>query len=170
MHNILFMALVSLSLGATLTADDSHPSLNHSSLNDDGRKWKIAFETKPGQPQSVKQFILEGQTVDNADELITVQTLPDIQLSPEDFFKLMLKQIQHNVPNGALDSKVISSSPDTLDAEWWLADQSENNQHEWIRVSKKGEVLTIIRYTTKNSGDHEKSQQVWEKIISESHL
>lgn len=139
-------------------------------LPNDGRKWKVAFQSKPEDPQSVTQIILENETPESATELVTIQAIPGVNLKPEEFFNLLIKQIQQSLPKNKVESKIINSSPDSMVAEWWIHEDKSLSQHEWIRITKKDNTLSILRYTTKSVNDIEKSRSIWDKILQDTSL
>lgn len=163
-----YLFLVLTSLGVICQLDATPTSEIHYALPKDGRKWKIAFQSKPDDPQSITQIILENETPESATELITLQTIPGISLEPEQFFNLLMKQIQQSLPKNKVESKIISSSPQSMLAEWWIHENTAVPQHEWMRIIKKEDTLAILRYTTKDIKGIETSRSTWEKILQEA--
>lgn len=169
-QNCLFLVLTSLGVVCQLAANTAQATGIQYTLPNDGRKWKVAYQSKPEEPQSVTQMILDSQTPESATELVTVQTIPGINLEPAQFFSLLIKQIQQSLPKSKVESKIINSTPDSLLAEWWMNDAPSNSQHEWMRIIKKDDTISILRYTTKNMDGVEQSRSIWEKILSDAHL
>jgi hypothetical protein len=142
----------------------SHSTASAQPLNLDGRKWKVGHEAKE-DGRLIREYVLENEDVNNWTELFSIQQFSDVPVDPQEFYKLFVEGLQQAVPQNKVESRVIKDSPNTLLGEWWVADKSPNDQHEWIKIFKEGNDLLIVRYTTKKVKDVDSIRKKWEGIL-----
>lgn len=134
-------------------------------LTVDGRTWKLGHEANE-DGRLIREYVLENEDVNNWTELFSIQQFSNIPISPQEFFKLFVEGLKLAVPQNKVESRVVSESNDALLGEWWVQDKSPNDQHEWIRISKKGDEMVIVRYTTKKINEVDSIGKKWEGILN----
>lgn len=185
MINYTVNVLASLTLAFTVTACKNEPRASQEnsnildndnestgkiqySLKADGRQWKLANEDTQEQMKQT-QFILDDEKPENVSELFTVTEMTDVNITPADYFSQFITELQKRYENSKVESKIINQKTNSLLGEWWVdGKSSDNTQHEWIRIIKKGNDIAILRYSTMNMDRLDQSRKIWESILNEA--
>lgn len=136
------------------------------SFKSDKRNWKEINRVQQ-DPVEMATYVIEGETADNWSELVTVQFIKDMKVEPAKFFEMFVKQLGQMEPNSKIGSKILSESNDSLLGEWWLKENTPNDQLEWIRIIQKQNGVVILRYTTKKK-DNKEAAKIWEEILKDA--
>ncbi len=139
------------------------------SLKDDNKMWKIGSEYRVDSQQII-QYIPESETIYNWKELLTIQTIENARIDPMNVFQLLLKELE-NIGSGKdlIGHRIISNNDKGVLAEWWIDQQSPNDQHEWIRIFNAGSSTAIMRYTTKRTDKLEQVEKIWIPILTQAY-
>ncbi|MGK5594334.1 MAG: hypothetical protein ACSNEK_03130 [Parachlamydiaceae bacterium] len=139
------------------------------SLKSDDKMWKVGSDYRVDSQQII-QYIPESETIYNWKELLTIQTIENSRIDPLNVFQLLLKELNH-IGSGdhIVGHRIISNDDRGLLAEWWINQQSPNDQHEWIRIFNAGSSTAIIRYTTKRMDKLEQAEKIWIPILSQAY-
>lgn len=129
----------------------------------DDRAWEQGF-TANTPDSSITEYVLKGENVDGWSELVTVQTLPALNISPQQFAEAFLGELKRSVEPTEVQSKIIDQTDKTILLEWWIA-TGPNAQHEWLKLIMTPQKTLALRYTTKKAEDVEKVRAAWEKIL-----
>lgn len=136
------------------------------SFDSDSRKWKVVNKDTQEQ-MAITQYILADQNPETATELFTITEMTDVNITPANYFAQFITELQKRYSNTKIESKVINQKTDSLLGEWWVDGQSpDTTQHEWIRIIKKGNDIAILRYSTTNTENLNKSRNAWESILN----
>lgn len=169
MKKILLLSIFfCLSCTSCMVAETNFPTIEYS-LDQDGRKWKMGYNAKNDQI-SIVEYVLENESIENWSELVTTQSSVNIKISLEEFFDAFIKQLKESVPGSKVNARIISRGPNNLFGEWWIHDDSKDDQHEWFQLFKEGDTIAILRYTTKNLNNLEGKRKVWEHILGTAKL
>lgn len=122
-----------------------------------GEKWKIGHTYKT-EHHEMTAYIPEKELPNAWSELITVQEVKGLKLAPRQFFSSFMQQLEAMGAAKQIHSAVKEENGEELFAEWWIDEKSNNDQHEWVRLLKKGDRFVILRYTTKNVQDLENAR------------
>ncbi len=126
--------------------------------------------TASNEHSSIYEMTIEGETVNNWSELVTIQKIPRINAPFEDFYKYFTVGLRRDNPDYSCGSRIISSNENSIFFEWWLEGKGPNAQHEWYRMIQNSKDCFILRYTTKKLGQVEKIRSTWEKCLQEAHI
>lgn len=137
----------------------------HYSLTDEGRKWKLGYQANDKQ-MSIIEYIPEDETIDNWQDLMTIHYIKGVDIPPAFYYDLFIGQLKKAAAQNQIHSKIIQQDANSIFAEWWIKDNTKNDQHEWIRIFTNEDNIAILRFTTKNMKDVEALRKRWEKIIS----
>lgn len=132
----------------------------------DNRKWEVGYSASNTE-QSIEEYVIQGETIDNWSELYTVHRLFNVihKISPNEFIK------RHKAE---LDSKcvlekweIIQSSEDYVLYEWshklcgdWSSD------HEISLVKRDNNNLLIYSYAVKSNVMNEDMKTIWLKNLN----
>jgi hypothetical protein len=180
---IASIALATLTMALTVTACKNEPKAQTAaeaapeapematgkiqySIKPDGRNWKkVTDDTQ--QQLKLTQYILANEQPEDITELFTVIEMTDINITPPEYFSQFITELQKRYSNIKVESKVINQTTNSLFGEWWIDGKSpDNNQHEWIRIIKKGNDIAVLRYSTKHQDKLEEVRKVWESILN----
>lgn len=138
----------------------------HYSLKADKRKWKTINSDQQDQIK-MTQYILENEQPERITELFTVTEMSDVNITPPEYFSQFITELQKRYTNSRIESKIINQKVNSLLGEWWVDGPSpDNNQHEWIRILKKGNDIAVLRYSTMHTDQLEQARKVWESILN----
>lgn len=161
---LILLVLCCLAVSQTLKAEDPQVKF---SFNDDGRKWSLAFKDS-NEDQKIFEYLPENAKLDNWVDLTTVQYMNGPNIPAKTYYTKFMEALKKSAPYNKVQSKLISEDKNSVFWEWWIADNSQLDQHEWIRVFVDGENTAFLRYTTKDSKNVEKYRKIWQKIISDA--
>lgn len=130
----------------------------------DDRDWVPGFDQSTPEG-AIIEYTLKGETVDNWSELVTVQRFVNVKANVNEYYSLFIKELQKSVKPAEVHTRVISRDAEGIFFEWWIDKGEPTAQHEWFRLFKTPESLLILRYTTKQLDDLEKTRETWEKIL-----
>lgn len=131
----------------------------------DDREWIKGFEQNE-KGSSIVEYTLKGETVDNWNELVSVQKL--IPISSLDLYhEVFIKKLGESVNPEKVESKIITKNDDSMLFEWWI-NKGADAQHEWFKLIQTPESTLVLRYTTKKLGDVDKIRPTWEKILNDA--
>lgn len=133
-------------------------------LNREGREWIIGHQVS-NERLNMLEYILKGESIEHWTEIVTVQSFKSIQTNPDEFFHLFIKELQKSFVSNQINFKVLKSDPTFSLGEWWIADSSPNDQHEWIKIFVTPGFISAVRYTTRHSLRVEAIRKKWETII-----
>lgn len=142
---------------------NAEPKISYS-LDADGRNWKIKTEAHDDKT-SIVEYTPEQVSNDEFQELLTIHTFKNLDITPRGYWELFIQALKKNAPHDKIQSRIIKEDKDSLLGEWWISDNSPNDQHEWIRIFSDGKNLALLRYTTSDLGNVENVRQKWEKIL-----
>lgn len=165
---LLFATFFCLTCCQYASSETHFPTIEYS-LEQDGRKWKLGYNAKNDQI-SVVEYLLDNESVECWSELVTTQSVIGVKLSLEQFFDTFIAQLKESVPGSKINARLISRGPNNLFGEWWIHDDSKDDQHEWIQIFKEGDNIASLRYTTKNFSNLEARRKVWENILGSAKL
>ncbi|HRD56347.1 MAG TPA: hypothetical protein PLC42_08135 [Parachlamydiaceae bacterium] len=138
------------------------------SLTQQKHTWKKNFHEED-QLISFTEYGLEGETEKNWSELITVHCFnAKCDFSLQEFFETAVSEVTKNHPYNKVKAHIGNFINDTLLADWWIKDQSVNDQHEWVKIVKKENQVAILRYTTKRIQQEAISVKFWENLLKET--
>jgi hypothetical protein len=132
----------------------------------DDKKWNLGFEDSD-EDSSLIEFVPQGETVNDWTEMVSVQRLQKID-NVQDYYKIFMEQLRLAVNPQKVDSKILSSSKDSLLFEWWIGPDNQEAQHEWFRLIVTPNSTLILRYTTKKLDEVEKVGPIWSKILQDA--
>lgn len=135
-------------------------------LTPDGRNWKVVTDDAQDQIK-IKQYILENEQPENVTELFTITEMTDVNITPSEYFSQFVTELQKRYSDYKVESKIINQQTNSLFGEWWIDGQSpDKNQHEWIRIMKKGNDIAVLRYSTMHTDEIDSTRKTWESILS----
>ena len=146
--------------------DDEHAELFEFSAP---KEWENGFTEKQSR-QIIYEFVPKGQTVNQWNELATIQALRASTLSKkEDASSYMVKYLSGlektaTELNGVFKSTIVSSSPTESVATWKISNTTTQDQEEIVRTIRgvvKGN-LYMIHYVSKTPYLHnDETKQHW---------
>jgi hypothetical protein len=136
-------------------------------FNFDSRRWQLGSQSTDGQ-QSIRQYILQGDTVEAWNELVTSfyhqGTLP-----PKAIFENMKNQLSKNCPS--LHISVIEESATSILFEWrHKGCGGFPPQHEIKRIAQNSSGVLFLAYVAKTEQLSEERQKSWVSILREATL
>ncbi len=113
-------------------------------------KWK--FESKYETEQfETYLYTIEGESINNWTEILTTTRMPRINITLQSYCANVLSSIQSDYPNVSIDYQIIDKGRTSFFFEWWIENQSENPQHNWIRVVNGENNTFVICYSSKKA-------------------
>lgn len=134
----------------------------------DLRDWKQAYKNS-NDFGAIVEFTLKNETVHNWSELVTVQKLPPIEGTVDQYYRIFMDNLKSTVSPNQAYSRIIKKGDDYLFFEWWIS-HGIFAQHEWFKLIKSPCFTWILRYTTKNLDQVEKIRDQWEKIVDSAEV
>jgi hypothetical protein len=133
-------------------------------LNFDGRDWKIGYQASNVQ-QSIIEYVLEGEVVENWSELATVQTMFNLpKASPNEFMEDLKVAMKARCPDVVWN--VLNKSDNDILYEWIITTCSATySQHEIARIITGEHNLYIIHYVTKTTPTSPEVRQKWIDLL-----
>lgn len=139
-------------------------------LKFDGRQWSMANQTQNEQ-QAMQEFTLKGESVNNWNELVTVQAFSGLQLnvSPEDYMNGMMKSLKQICPKA--EHKLIRKGDNDIVFEWEIKTCSgQEKQYEIDRVIAGDKAMYVIHYATKKIPVSPETRKEWIKLVDAASL
>lgn len=165
--NILFLFTLVFGITSPLFADPNTFDIKFP-FYEDGRRWKKGC-VEQNERISLTEYILDSETKENWSELVTTQYfVVQADICLEAFFSNVIAELIKNKPQNKIKSRIISSTPDQILAEWWIEEKSSNDQHEWVQIFQKNKNIGILRYTTRRMDLVNSRGKVWEDILSKA--
>ena len=134
----------------------------------DGRDWVADYETSNEQ-QSLVEYVLKGETVNNWSELVTAHTSFGLQqiATPEEVMENTRKQLQLALQmRPSLEWDVLRKGANDVMYEWSVTDDpQQGDQHEIARIISGKKAIYTIRYTTKNVPISPEKRQEWIDLL-----
>lgn len=125
----------------------------------DGREWTQGYKA-PG----IVEFVVDGQSVENWKELFTIQFFTKIDMTLPDYYEGFIEGLKTKTKD-KVTSNIIESNENMIFFEWSI-DQGPEAQHEWALVRKVDpNLITVMRYTTKNLGEVDNMRGTWSDIL-----
>jgi len=134
----------------------------------DDRDWEKSFENI-NDGKMIMVYTLKGETVNDWTELVTVQKIPAMPITPLQFYKNFIKNDQAKENAEWLTSKIIQKGRKDIFFEWAIS-KGPLAEHEWLRLFKTPKETWLLKYTTKKLADVEKVRPTWEKIMHEAKI
>lgn len=125
-------------------------------------KWKQAFKNS-NEFAAIVEFTLQEENVNNWTELVTVQQLPPIEGTMDQYHHIFMDNLKKTISPSQAYSHIIKKSKNTLLFEWWIP-HGIFAQHEWFKLIKSPCSIWILRYTTKKMDQVEKERDTWKNI------
>lgn len=125
--------------------------------------WEVSnlFEN---EQQMVKTYTLKEESIEKWNELVTIQKVNGLTMSPSEFFDLFIKQLETLAKGVKIQTTIFENTPTELYAEWGIKDSVEN-QHEWVKMNKTKNGYVILRYTTKNLEKLDQAKKTAEQFL-----
>jgi len=139
-------------------------------LKFDNRQWELAFSDAT-ESQSIQEYVLVGETIDNWTELVTVQIFYGLQTQTtcEQYMEKMMEMLKNVCPTTA--ATVISKGENEILFSWEIKDcPGQENQFEIDRVLAGKEALYILHYVTKKPIASSGKRDEWVKALSSAKL
>jgi hypothetical protein len=138
-------------------------------MRPDARPWTMAYQAEDPQ-ESIAQYVLNSESLDNWKELFTVQKFYNTQMKElQPYFVSFVEVLKEKAPDLQIGSRIIEERPDSLLAEWWVHDGSPNAQHEWMKAVVYGNNFYVYRYTTKKIDEVERMRNERETFLKAQH-
>jgi len=146
----------------------------------DGRKWGVGHENIKAT-RSVVEYVLEGETVENWTELVTLNTIytpsgQEIEMTPTQILKAsIIDRLKKQCPSLKWD--VIQEGEKTVLYEWIIVDcptviggkKFDYDEHEIGKILI-GKHLYFLTYATKKIPVSQDRREKWIEILSSSAL
>lgn len=136
----------------------------HYSLKPDGREWKLA-DKNDNKELTILQYVPVNPKSGDINEALTIFYMKNFNSSPAEYFDIYLKQLKTLAPDSTISSKIIKKDNNSLFGEWWIADKSPKDLHEWVRIFSDGKQFAIIKFSTTKMDEIEKMRPIWEEIL-----
>lgn len=144
--------------------EENIPQLKYD-LKEDGRNWKIGNKIQ-NDALTIVQYVPDEQQPAQLREVVTVMELNGVNSDLKDYYQSFLNQLAKNASGHKVSHRTINEEAEkNIFGEWWIEEQSPQDQHEWFKMFKDGNKLYIIRYTTSDKETIQKNRAKWEKII-----
>jgi hypothetical protein len=157
--SFLIILVILLSGTAAFAANPWFP-YDSPDLTFDGRPWKVGFENA-AEEGFIREFVLEGQTVENWSELVTVQLfLMDNKVKPETFSNRAKQLIQKTCPNCVWNE--LSRTSTSMIYEWSVrACKGQPDQSELARVIIGRDGVYVLHYAVKKVPMPASNRKFW---------
>lgn len=132
----------------------------------DGRNWKIGYK-KANSQKSFTEYVLEGETVHNWSELITVQEFAGLQerRTSEECMEFMKEEIAKLCSQ--VEWNVLNKNDKDITYEWKITNcLGQDDQHEIARIISGKEGIWVVHYATKKTPVSTERRQEWIKILN----
>ncbi|MBI1871217.1 MAG: hypothetical protein HYS07_08510 [Chlamydiae bacterium] len=136
----------------------------------DGRIWKMAHEDHD-ESQSIREYILEGETIDHWTEIVTVHQFKDLQnkTSLKALMEKMQRDLFHSCPSTQWE--ILNETLEDLIYTWQLKDcPAQEDQYELARLIIGKEAIYLIRYTHKASKIDLERYTIWLDLLADVKL
>lgn len=136
-------------------------------LKEDGRKWKIGNKLQ-NDNLIIVQYIPEETTPspDQFKEVVTVMEIGGVNSNLKEYYNSFVNELTKQASGHQVSHRTIQEEGDkNIFGEWWIEEESPEDQHEWFKMFKDGNRLIIIRYTTSDKEIIKKNRAKWERII-----
>lgn len=118
------------------------------------------------------EFVPKGQTVENWQEMVTLQFYPGLQskTTPANFRDFFLSRLKGQAPS--VKTNLISESADEVIFEWRIdnAANGQSAQHELDRIVRGNQGIHMIHYVAKVSELNSASRQKWLNFLRSSKI
>ncbi len=135
----------------------------------DDREWHLDYQNSSGS-SFIAEFTLEGETVNDWSELITVQAISVPSPSLRKYYSEFIRNLKDAAVEHEVQKRLILKERKSIFFEWWIHEDSPEAQHEWVRAFKREDRIYILRYTTKKIHEVEKVRPIWEKNLRKARL
>jgi hypothetical protein len=134
----------------------------------DGRKWEVVRQEEV-KGQGLVEYIPEGQQPENWQDVVTLQYFSSNKVTPPQLFQLFINDIQAQAGSGEFKKEVIEESPNNVIAQWSISG-TKHDQTELIRITNKGDLVAIIRYSYHSSTPPQDVIAKWKSILEKIQL
>lgn len=127
----------------------------------DGRNWKLGWSQNVGEGV-FEEYVLDGETVQNWSELVTIQFFPGMQLdtNPDIFEGVHRSDLTRTCPD--IQWKSVYQTPDERMWQWSIQGcPGQPDQSEIARLVRTKNGFHIFHYATKKSPMPEDTNKVW---------
>jgi hypothetical protein len=139
------IALTSLCLFMMMTYSASASQILNPAFDD--QKWKVGNQAADGS-ETIIEYVLEGETVENWTELVTVHRFIGLQkqMTLEQYVDSVRSELLKTCP--ALNWYVIGQGEEDLMYAWRIQNcAGQPDQYEITRITWDDEAVHVIRYT-----------------------
>lgn len=153
----IYCSTEALSPGQQKVDSQKYEKLN---LVFDNRVWKPIFTEDKGDIVTV-EYIPADQTVNNWQELVTTQYIPNLpnNVTLKDFVDLEIQFLKADVKK--VETKTLDDQPDTYIFEFTILEPQNEQQHEIQYLRKQGNSMYITHYVVRNANMDEKVKNEW---------
>lgn len=134
----------------------------------DGRKWEVV-RNEEVKGQGLVEYIPEGQTPENWQDVVTLQYFSSNKVTPQQLFQLFINDIQAQAGEGEFKKEIIQEAPTNVIAQWSISG-TKHDQTELIRIASKGDLIAIIRYSYHSSNPPTDVISKWKSILEKVQL
>ena len=159
------LRVMCLSLLLCLIAFQAY-ALEKVAVHFDSRKWKLGWSAPPSASMLMQEFVLDGETVENWTELVTVQFFPGMQkiVSQEVFIAGQKLQLLKLCPSLVWNNIRVSDRDSMY--EWSVKGCSGiKDQSEIARVARTDEGIHVWHYAVKKEEIPIATREEWIKNL-----
>lgn len=160
----------STALGGTSTAVDIAYGSSNVKLYFDEREWSLGADNSKNN--LFYEYVVNGQTVDNWTELVTLQIFNGMQkkANGETYANWMLNQLYSRYGE-KLSANIIQNDPSDYMVEWRIkGSQQGEDQYEIDRVIVSTESLIIMHYVKKPTIATKSERDKWVMILNKAEV
>lgn len=162
---VLFMGFV---FASPLAAEQTKEVPVKIPFEADGRKWNIV-RNEEMKGQGLVEYIPEGQTPEEWKDVVTVQYFKSDKVTPPQLFQLFINDIQAQAGSADFKKEVLEETPNNVIAKWSVSG-TKHDQTELIRITNKGDLIAIIRYSYHSSTAPDDVMTKWKSILEKAEL
>ncbi|MBI1883558.1 MAG: hypothetical protein HYS08_05070 [Chlamydiae bacterium] len=136
----------------------------------DGRPWKMGYQAHD-ESQNITEYVLEGETVDNWTELVTVHQFKNLQNKTT--LKELMERMQSDLYRAcpATRWEILNETPEDIVYTWQLKNcPDDEDQYEVARLILGKSAIYLIRYTHKASKIDRERYTVWLNLLADVKL
>lgn len=148
-------------------------TLDQLEIEFDDQEWYVNYEGAEEKGIFMREYLPEGETPEDWEELISVQFIEGLQEQPLDEVVDQMEEdaLQYGVDKEDLEMNILDEKNEELIYEFVLDDnESTQGRHELSRVIKADDGVYILHYANSNVKMDSEQEEKWMDLLQEAKI